>query len=118
MRKDGSEAADGGAGGVAQVDRGGRTRGALGAWEASGESVNAFGRRLGIVPQRLLWWRSRLGRVTPSFVPVEVTGMSPAVVVVAGDGTRVEEMSTADPASAESGWRRCFARCEAEERSR
>ena len=67
--------------------------------EASGESVNAFGRRLGIVPQPVLWgvvgWR-----VTPSYVPVEVTGMSPAVVVVAGDGTRVE-MSTADPASAE-----------------
>ena len=78
----------------------GDAREALSVLEASGESVNAFGRRLGIVPQRLLWWRSRLGRVTPSFVPVEVTGMSPAVVVVAGDGTRVE-MSTADPASAE-----------------
>ena len=29
-------------------------REALAALEASGESVNAFGRRLGIVPQRLL----------------------------------------------------------------
>jgi transposase-like protein len=72
----------------------------LAAQEASGESVNAFGRRLGIVPQRLLWWRSRLRRATPSFVPVEVTGTSPAVVVVAEDGTRVE-VSTADAASAE-----------------
>jgi transposase-like protein len=75
-------------------------RDALAALEASGESVSAFGRRLGIVPQRLLWWRSRLGRVSPSFVPVEVRGTSPAVVVVAGDGTRVE-VSTADAASAE-----------------
>jgi transposase-like protein len=77
-------------------------REALSALEASGESVNAFGRRLGIVPQRLLWWRSRLGRgrATPSFVPVEVTGTSPAVVVVAEDGTRVE-VGTADAASAE-----------------
>jgi transposase-like protein len=76
---------------------------ALAALEASGESVNAFGRRLGIVPQRLLWWRIRLRRSTPSFVPVEVTGTSPggpAVVVVAEDGTRVE-VSTADAASAE-----------------
>jgi transposase-like protein len=72
----------------------------LAAQESSGESVNAFGRRLGIVPQRLLWWRSRLERVTPSFVPVEVTGTSPAVVVVAGDGTRVE-VSTADAVPAE-----------------
>jgi len=75
-------------------------REALAALEASGESVNAFARRLGIVPQRLLWWRSRLGRVTPSFVPVEVIGASPAVVVVTEDGTRVE-VSTADAASAE-----------------
>ena len=75
-------------------------REALAAQEASGESVNAFGRRLGIVPQRLLWWRSRLGRMAPSFVPVEVTGTSPAVVVVAEDGTRVE-VSTTDAASAE-----------------
>ena len=75
-------------------------REALAALEASGESVNAFGRRLGIVPQRLLWWRSRLGRVAPSFVPVEVIGASPAVVVVTEDGTRVE-VSTADAVSAE-----------------
>ena len=75
-------------------------REALATLEASGESVNAFGRRLGIVPQRLLWWRSRLGRVTPSFVPVEVSGTSPAVVVVAEDGTRVE-VSTADAVPAE-----------------
>jgi predicted RNA methylase len=33
-------------------------------------------------------------------VPVEVTGTSPAVVVVAEDGTRVE-VSTADAVSAE-----------------
>ena len=82
-------------------------RDALAALEASGESVNAFGRRLGIVPQRLLWWRSRLGRVTPSFVPVEVTLGSQSlshVVVVSGleegDAIALEEPGSA-PASKE-----------------
>jgi transposase-like protein len=31
------------------------------AWEASGESVAAFARRVGLVPQRVYWWRRRLG---------------------------------------------------------
>jgi transposase-like protein len=75
-------------------------REALAALKASGESVNAFGRRVGIVPQRLLWWRSRLGRVMPSFVPVEVTGGGPAVVLTTPRGTRIE-VSSADAASAE-----------------
>jgi len=74
-------------------------REALAALEASGESVSAFGRRLGIVPQRLLWWRSRLKRATLSFVPVEVRGLS-TVVVIAEDGTRVE-VSTSEAGSAE-----------------
>lgn len=76
-------------------------REALAALKASGESVNAFGRRIGIVPQRLLWWRSRLGRATPpSFVPVEVMGGGPAVVLTTRRGTRIE-VSSADAASAE-----------------
>jgi len=75
-------------------------REALAALKASGESVNAFGRRIGIVPQRLLWWRSRLGRATPSFLPVEVTGSGPAVVLTTRRGTRIE-VSSADAASAE-----------------
>ena len=75
-------------------------REALAAQEASGESVNAFGRRLGIVPQRLLWWRSRLGRSSGSFVPVEVTSSGPAVVLTMDSGTRIE-VSAADAASAQ-----------------
>jgi hypothetical protein len=38
----------------------------LAAWEATGESGPAFGRRFGIVPQRLWWWRSRLSCIRPA----------------------------------------------------
>jgi hypothetical protein len=70
------------------------------AWEASGESGPTFGRRLGIVPQRLWWWRSRLSLTTSSFVPVEVRGAEAAVVVTTEQGIRIE-VAGADAASAE-----------------
>ena len=72
----------------------------LAALEASAESVAAFAGRVGIVPQRLLWWRSRLGRSSGSFVPVEVTSSGPAVVLTMASGTRIE-VSAADAASAQ-----------------
>jgi hypothetical protein len=72
----------------------------LSAWEASGESGCAFGRRFGIVPQRLCWWRSRLSTTTSSFVPVEVTRTEAAIVVTTEAGLRVE-VSAADAASVE-----------------
>jgi hypothetical protein len=71
----------------------------LSAWEASGESGPAFGRRHGIVPQRLWWWRSRLAAAT-SFLPVEVRGSPSAVVVTTEGGVRVE-VAAVDEASAE-----------------
>ncbi|HEY3355661.1 MAG TPA: hypothetical protein VGQ83_20585 [Polyangia bacterium] len=52
-------------------------RAALAAFEASGLTRAAFRRETGISPQRLKWWRHRLGATTESigkieFVPVEV----------------------------------------------
>ncbi len=77
------------------------------AWEASGESVAAFARRVGLVPQRMYWWRERLGagavkaRVqevrevsVPAFLPVTVRAPPPspgvAVTVCTREGIRVE----------------------------
>jgi hypothetical protein len=76
----------------------------LGAWEASGEGLTAFGRRLGVVPQRLSWWRDRIARAKSapreSWVPIEVRGLGSAAIVVVEGSTRIE-VSSADAASAE-----------------
>jgi hypothetical protein len=48
-------------------------RAALRAWRQSGLSLAAFAERQGIVPQRLYWWRSKLGDdATVDLVPVTV----------------------------------------------
>jgi hypothetical protein len=78
----------------------------LDAWDASGESGAGFARRLGIDPQRLHWWRRRLGRRTeksrsmattsPAFIPVVIgagdrAAEGVAVLVVDADGgVRIE----------------------------
>jgi hypothetical protein len=72
----------------------------LAAWQASGESGPAFGRRFGIVPQRLWWWRSRLSSTTSRFVPVEVARTEAAIVVTSERGIRIE-VAVTDAASAE-----------------
>lgn len=36
-------------------------RSVLGAWRKSGLSVEAFARSRGLVPQRLYWWKRKLG---------------------------------------------------------
>jgi hypothetical protein len=80
------------------------------AWEASGESVPAFARGAGLFPQRVYWWKERLGRgvdttrpalvtaSTSSFVPLTVRaeGAAPlgmpgaAVTVVVNSDLRIE----------------------------
>jgi transposase-like protein len=59
--------------------------------DESGQSVAAFAREQGLTPQRLYWWRNRLGRGSPAetdvdLVPVQITDgarvASEAVVVV------------------------------------
>ena len=49
-----------------------RARAALDAWRRSGQSGAAFARAIGVVPQRLYWWKRRLSRdaAVPAFVPV------------------------------------------------
>ena len=69
------------------------------ACDASGESAAAFARRLGVDVHRLWRWRRRLSAAS-SFVPVDVRGSWPAVVVTTEDGVRVE-VSTVDATSAE-----------------
>jgi hypothetical protein len=36
-------------------------RSVLGAWKKSGQSIERFARSRGLVPQRLYWWKKRLG---------------------------------------------------------
>jgi hypothetical protein len=78
----------------------GDAREVLSVWTSSGESGPAFGRRFGIVPQRLWWWRSRLSTRASSFVPVEVTRTEAVVVVTTEEGVRVE-VPAMDAASVE-----------------
>src|SRR5277367_6499633 len=78
------------------------------AWEASGESVAAFARSAGLVPQRVYWWRGRLGAggakagapasrevSLSAFVPVTVRATpastpGAAVTVCTREGLRIE----------------------------
>lgn len=73
----------------------------LAEWEASGQTLAAFARAAGLVPQRVAWWRRRLaGRAperrrgaeepqTPAFLPVEIVGgaldTQKALVIAWGD---------------------------------
>lgn len=76
----------------------------VGAWERSGKSGAAFARSIGVVAQRLFWWRRRLeklgvrGSARAALVPVVVRGTpvsvgsppSPPVVVTMAWGARIE----------------------------
>jgi hypothetical protein len=47
----------------------------------TGESRFAFARRMGVSPQRVIYWQNKLGRdgrSTPAFVPVALPTCSPA----------------------------------------
>jgi transposase-like protein len=80
------------------------------AWEESGESVPTFARGAGLFPQRVYWWKERLGRggepartavvtaSTSTFVPLTVRAEEPAprglsgaaVTVVVSSELRIE----------------------------
>ena len=77
----------------------------LDAWGNSGQSAAAFAKRLGITPQRLSWWRKRLGAeegAEATWVPVTVRwperGVGAAAVLVTC-GARIE-VDVLDAASA------------------
>jgi hypothetical protein len=49
-------------------------RSVLGAWKKSGLSLERFARARGLVPQRLYWWRKKLGfDRSLALLPVRVT---------------------------------------------
>lgn len=78
-------------------------------WERSGDSLEAYARSRGLVPQRLAWWRKRLRTSRPetstavTFVPAAVIGVAPTsaatatAVIRLADGT-VIEIDGASPA--------------------
>lgn len=79
-------------------------------WEQSGKSGAAFARSIGVVPQRLFWWRSRLGRGGPSkapallpvhvrAAPATVGAMRAPVLVTTAGGVQIE-VAQLDAASA------------------
>jgi hypothetical protein len=52
-------------------------RGVLEAWKRSGVGLEKFARSRGLVPQRLWWWKAKLGFTkaacpTPALVPVRI----------------------------------------------
>jgi hypothetical protein len=61
----------------------GDARRVLAAWERSGDTLEAFARSRGLVPQRLAWWRKRLrapraeASTALTFVPAAVIGATP-----------------------------------------
>lgn len=68
-------------------------------WEGSGETLEAFARSRGLVPQRLAWWRKRLrsarseASTTLTLVPAAVIGAAtaaPAAVVRLPHGIVIE----------------------------
>jgi len=78
-----------------------QARSVLDAWEESGRSGSAYARSIGVVPQRLFWWRRRLAesgtsipaRSTLVLVTVRAgvaTVTSVPVVVTTTTGLRIE----------------------------
>jgi transposase-like protein len=78
-----------------------QARTVLDGWEESGQSCAAYARAIGVVPQRLSWWRRRLVDggtrtvVKSTLVPVTVRGAaaivgSAPVVVTTRAGARIE----------------------------
>ena len=87
----------------------------LAEWEASGQTLSAFARTAGLVPQRLSWWRKRLADRTPeatptteetpvpAFLPIEIVGGAvdarAAMVITTGDlRLEVEDPGLVPPA--------------------
>ena len=84
-------------------------------WATSDETLHAFAKGRGLVPQRLWWWQKRLGgkrrprgagsaaiATVPAFLPVTVRAVEPESIlatVETADGLRVE-LRVLDGASA------------------
>jgi hypothetical protein len=78
----------------------------LTAWERSGETLEAFARSRGLVPQRLGWWKKRLRALPPetssalTFVPAAVidpVSSAPVAMIGLPNGI-VIKLESASPA--------------------
>lgn len=88
-----------------------QARRVLEAWEESGESGSAYARSIGVVAQRLFWWRRRLAEgeapraaKATTLVPVTIRGASvmassAPVVVTTATGVSIE-VNDVGPATA------------------
>ena len=65
-------------------------RGVLGAWKKSGLSIERFARQRSLTPQRLYWWKRKLGISTKSEVP---TALALLPVEVRHDARRGEPVT-------------------------
>lgn len=74
-------------------------------FEASGMSLTAFARSMGVSLQRLSWWRKRLERESAApriaFVPAAITHQPSRLVVRLPGGIEIETM---DPAAVPPQW--------------
>lgn len=78
-------------------------------WQQSGLTAEHFGRREGLDPRQLRWWKWSLGKraagsegaSVTSFLPVRVvaapTAAPSAVEIVLGNGRRVRVLGPVDP---------------------
>ncbi|MEO5927557.1 MAG: hypothetical protein ABIO72_02525 [Patescibacteria group bacterium] len=81
-------------------------RDVLESWSNSGETGAAYARAIGVVPQRLFYWRRRLERArdeAPTFVPVVVASKvgaacAPITVVIGAARIEIAEASGATAA--------------------
>ena len=79
-----------------------QARAVLAALGASSQSLAAFCRSHGLVPQRLWWWRKRLGdgvsavAAPMSLLPVEIVRARPTAVAIEAMGTSPFEVAVGD----------------------
>jgi hypothetical protein len=66
-------------------------RSVLGAWRKSGLSIETFARSRGLVPQRLYWWKKKLGFGADGSRPVALLPVS--VTATGADARRGEPVT-------------------------
>jgi transposase-like protein len=85
-------------------------------WQRSGDTLEAFARSRGLVPQRLAWWRKRLhvGRREAStaltLVPATVIGDAPAASAAPATIIRLPHGIVIELEGASPGWIAALAR--------
>ncbi|HET9626575.1 MAG TPA: hypothetical protein VFP84_34670 [Kofleriaceae bacterium] len=85
-------------------------------WERSGETLEAFARGHGLVPQRLAWWKKRLCAARPeprsavTFIPAAVIDAVPAPTVTPGAVIRLSHGIAIEIEGASPAWVAALAR--------